>query len=1219
MAQWQFALIDYTTNPTGITTPIYEPVGWDRMNFHLVRDPKWKGFFSFEDGQNQLQYYDEKGTSSLPATILRNAYYNFGVNAVVQLSISYQCDATSDSNNIYLGTFDFTTFIDYIEDACHVECPTKVTEALYLFKTRNDQQVDLDSLASMDQVPVPQQVIANALFQAATGLIDQASGQIEVNQLLNGLMPGSKIVISGSVSNNGTFTVASSKPNYDNVNPDLANGGGAPAPGGGLVLSASFNPDNNTISINQLCSIAIGTTITTINGTQVAPGIGNIYDNSGNYTVLACQQFFNYTVLTVKVITMSNTAANCVNGTLGTNTMVASSEDSVVLQGTFVYKALPTSTVITVAETVVTESAGANFTGSISGTTLTVTAVTSGTLAVGQLLSGGSGVLQGTVITGLGTGTGGTGTYIVSVSQTVASAAMASGIQLNGAWLKNNLGAYPGLGKIVTVPAKRIIATSIWRQAIEGEYNLVNPGGHEYPTHPGPASLSSVWLIPEWADTQSDIDETDVGSGLPDYLPSTDAPFQQFAFFRQATLPCSGLATLEIKLSGKFTGESGPITPSTDIFDLLQSSPTAGSFGIRIQQSTEWLYNLTTPIPGSGEIIIDDQININSDGTYSYTNSLANIQFEPGNYLYVYFGFFVPNNYANNVIMGIDAGSQLTFQISSLCEDTPCAVYLVNESISRCLESITNGEMRAYSDYFGRQNALPVASLEDGCGSLECITNGLRIRGCSMPDGSAIPKMFTTLAEMFDALDAIHNIGMGMEPDPDRPGKYRVRVEPSEWFFQNTVLATFDKIFKYNRETQSNLLCSNFKVGYQQFETWNNNGLYDIFGSRSYRTPLTQLQNTIDKTCKWMASDYAIEFARRQFGLTTSDGRYDSSNFIMCLKSTVIQEVEILANCVVLGVNSLLGIVTVGSTITVTDTASNNSVFTISAIFIDSAYARFYFAGGVTNEYATAASMVFSAGPTFTSAYAVFVADKALMLTEPLFGASPGDSLTLSNCTAYPAANGTWVINTIFQPAPAYGAILPSPEPIYTDFRQFIFLNAPFPVVVATIAAMNMVDNTNPLYIVEQGMDNGTNILSPDTVMNYRISPARNAMRHYRNVITDRNFLNESLIFTAGDGNFYVLGKLSDDCTPENDNISEGGNLGLGNFQNVADGKPLYYPELIKFEAPLDWSTFLSICANPYGIIQYQHTTEGMQQGWLVDLQYKAYDGMAEFQLFPKI
>ena len=62
----------------------------------------------------------------------------------------------------------------------------------------------------------------------------------------------------------------------------------------------------------------------------------------------------------------------------------------------------------------------ATFTGSISGTTLTVTAVSAGTIQVGQVIAG-TGVTAGTTITALGTGTGSTGTYTVSASQTVAS------------------------------------------------------------------------------------------------------------------------------------------------------------------------------------------------------------------------------------------------------------------------------------------------------------------------------------------------------------------------------------------------------------------------------------------------------------------------------------------------------------------------------------------------------------------------------------------------------------------------------------------------------------------------------------------------------------------------------------------------------------------------------------------------------------------------------
>ena len=59
-------------------------------------------------------------------------------------------------------------------------------------------------------------------------------------------------------------------------------------------------------------------------------------------------------------------------------------------------------------------------TGSISGTTLTVSAVSSGTLAVGDFING-AGVTGGTYITALGTGSGGVGTYTVNTSQTVSS------------------------------------------------------------------------------------------------------------------------------------------------------------------------------------------------------------------------------------------------------------------------------------------------------------------------------------------------------------------------------------------------------------------------------------------------------------------------------------------------------------------------------------------------------------------------------------------------------------------------------------------------------------------------------------------------------------------------------------------------------------------------------------------------------------------------------
>jgi hypothetical protein len=64
--------------------------------------------------------------------------------------------------------------------------------------------------------------------------------------------------------------------------------------------------------------------------------------------------------------------------------------------------------------------ASASFVGSVSGTTLTVTQVKSGTIGISQQLFG-PGMLPETIITGLGSGSGGVGTYTINNSQTIAS------------------------------------------------------------------------------------------------------------------------------------------------------------------------------------------------------------------------------------------------------------------------------------------------------------------------------------------------------------------------------------------------------------------------------------------------------------------------------------------------------------------------------------------------------------------------------------------------------------------------------------------------------------------------------------------------------------------------------------------------------------------------------------------------------------------------------
>ena len=78
---------------------------------------------------------------------------------------------------------------------------------------------------------------------------------------------------------------------------------------------------------------------------------------------------------------------------------------------------------------------------------MTVTAVASGTLAVGQVLSGAN-VTANTFVTGYGTGTGGVGTYYVSPTQTAASATVNATGAVETSWYVTSNGAAGELVKI---------------------------------------------------------------------------------------------------------------------------------------------------------------------------------------------------------------------------------------------------------------------------------------------------------------------------------------------------------------------------------------------------------------------------------------------------------------------------------------------------------------------------------------------------------------------------------------------------------------------------------------------------------------------------------------------------------------------------------------------------------------------------------------------------
>lgn len=125
------------------------------------------------------------------------------------------------------------------------------------------------------------------------------------------------------------------------------------------------------------------------------------------------------------------------------------------------------------------------FVGSISGTTLTISSLTSGAITLGQVLSG-AGLSANTRITAFVGGSGGAGTYTVNNSQTVASEIMTVVGRVFGSTnyqLKNN-----SLYVAVVGGAESDIAQAIWTFKDVGcDYNgntsvvVTDTSGYNYP------------------------------------------------------------------------------------------------------------------------------------------------------------------------------------------------------------------------------------------------------------------------------------------------------------------------------------------------------------------------------------------------------------------------------------------------------------------------------------------------------------------------------------------------------------------------------------------------------------------------------------------------------------------------------------------------------------------------------------------------------------------
>jgi|GEM_PF-6320536 len=581
---------------------------------------------------------------------------------------------------------------------------------------------------------------------------------------------------------------------------------------------------------------------------------------------------------------------------------------------------------------------------------------------------------------------------------------------------------------------------------------------------------------------------------------------------------------------------------------------------------------LTGGTQGSGNTPFETYIGGTPIGfSFSYVGPMVNIPSGTNVYLVFEFDFanrcswdILNNKQGSPQICTIAFSGKASFEVDSSFPDTAAPVYLINESLSRVTEAISDEQIRVYSDFFGRTDSQPyntgvntyatgLGTGADGEGSLLCITNGLLIRGQSLLDGSQ-PPMPVSLKQLFEALNAIYNIGMTIEADPTRSGMNWLRIEPMSHFyplsvirqFNSTNLLVLDNVDEVTTEIQAEKYVGIFRTGYSKWQGEQTGGLDDFMNKREYRTTLSTSKNVLEKYCGFIGSSYAIETTRRQTGINSQDWRFDHENFFICMKRSISTN-------------------TPGSGAQGTVVLSTDIIGAILNIIVNN--------GG--------------------SGYSI----------PPTVEIDPPTSPTI-------ALGGVQATAIAFVTNGAVSAIQITNEG--NGYTGTVNVNFGSPSVQAVQVEQQAVDNpTSPI--------TSTTMVDPNSLYNYRISPLRNAMRWVRSIFQSyADWMGGVLYFVSGEANIRATGEYAGGQAPVIENHAMAEDQAIISYNDFADPTeyyPLYTNQLVKFTYPLSYQDWKAITANPYGLIKYSVNSGPYQYGWIDELKYSPFEGTAEFTL----
>ncbi len=149
-----------------------------------------------------------------------------------------------------------------------------------------------------------------------------------------------------------------------------------------------------------------------------------------------------------------------------------------------------------------------------------------------------------------------------------------------------------------------------------------------------------------------------------------------------------------------------------------------------------------------------------------------------------------------------------------------------------------------------------------------------------------------------------------------------------------------------------------------------------------------------------------------------------------------------------------------------------------------------------------------------------------------------------------------------------------------------------------------------------RGIDaNPDNVYSPNTRMNYALTPARSLMRWFKSIAAAQpTVANENFIFTSGTGNYIAQGQMLYNCPIEGSTLSEKETIDVSNFDNDYYITPIWKTEYVTFTAPFSMADFEDVKVNPYGAIRFR-CSDTYYTGNIVEINHDPNEGLAEFKL----